>query len=166
MPQIEVTFDIDASGILNVSAKDLGTGKEQKMTITASTKLSDAEIEKMTKAAKANEEADKKFKEETDTRNEAEALIYQMDKMMSDLGDKLDGKTKEELTKEKEELKKMLDNKDMAGLKKKMEEFKKKLQEAGASMYKKADAPKEDTKSKEQDKENVVDADYKVDEDK
>ncbi len=166
VPQIEVTFDIDASGILNVSAKDLGTGKEQKMTITASTKLSDAEIEKMTKAAKANEEADKKFKEETDTRNEAEALIYQMDKMMSDLGDKLDGKTKEELTKEKEELKKMLDNKDMAGLKKKMEEFKKKLQEAGASMYKKADAPKEDTKSKEQDKENVVDADYKVDEDK
>lgn len=163
VPQIEVTFDIDASGILNVSAKDLGTGKEQKMTITASTKLSDAEIEKMTKAAKANEEADKKFKEETDTRNEAEALIYQMDKMMSDLGDKIDNKTKDELNKEKDELKKMIDSKDTAGLKKKMEEFTKKLQEAGASMYKKAQAPKEDNKNKEQDKENVVDADYKVD---
>ena len=89
VPQIEVTFDIDANGILNVSAKDLGTEKEQKITITASTKLSDEEVEKMIKSAKEHEEEDKRKKEEVEIRNNADSLIYTTEKTLSDLGDKL-----------------------------------------------------------------------------
>jgi len=165
MPQIEVTFDIDASGILNVSAKDLGTGKEQKMTITASTKLSDSEIEKMTKSAKENEEADKRFKEEVETLNESESLIYTIERTISELGEKFDSKTKEELNSAKEELKKLAENKDYTALKKKIEEISKKLQEAGASIYKNLSQQAPDRgseKKEEKDNSNVVDAEYEV----
>jgi len=171
VPQIEVTFDIDASGILNVSAKDLGTGKEQKMTITASTKLSDDEIERMTKAAKDNEEADKKFREESETRNEAESMVYTIERTISELSDKLDSKVKDELIKEKDELKKLIDDKDYESLKKKLEEVSKKLQEAGASIYRQAfqEMPKGEPKKEEKKgnkKVKVVDAEFKVDDDK
>jgi molecular chaperone DnaK len=89
VPQIDVTFDIDASGILNVSAKDLGTGKEQKMTITASTKLADADVKKMVNDAKQYEEQDKARKEEVEARNVADSLVYTAEKTKSDLADKL-----------------------------------------------------------------------------
>ena len=97
VPQIEVTFDIDANGIINVSAKDLGTGKEQKLTITASTKLSDKEVEKMMKEAKEHEEEDKKKKEEIEVKNNADALIYTSEKTISDLGDKIDKEQREKI---------------------------------------------------------------------
>ena len=92
----EVKFDIDANGIVNVTAKDLGTNKEQSITITSSTNLSDEEIEKMRKEAEENKEADKKRKEEADLKNEAEQLVFQTEKSLKDLGDKVDKKEKEE----------------------------------------------------------------------
>src|SRR5690625_5026272 len=89
VPQIEVSFDIDANGIVNVSAKDLGTGKEQKITITASSGLSDEDIEKMVKDDEANAEEDKKRLEAVEARNEGDTLVYTVDKTLSDLGDKV-----------------------------------------------------------------------------
>ena len=94
IPQIEVTFDIDANGIVNVKAKDLGTQKEQSITITSSTNLSDDEIDKMVKEAEENREADEKRKEEADTRNDAEQMIFATEKAIKDLGDKVDVKIK------------------------------------------------------------------------
>ena len=94
VPQIEVTFDIDANGIVNVKAKDLGTGKEQSITITSSTNLSDDEIDKMVKEAEQNREADEKRKEEADARNEAEQVIFATEKAIKDLGDKVDSSDK------------------------------------------------------------------------
>ena len=95
VPQIEVTFDIDANGIVNVKAKDLGTKKEQSITITSSTNLSDDEIDKMVKEAEENREADEKRKNEADARNEAEQMIFATEKAIKDLGDKVDSKDKE-----------------------------------------------------------------------
>ncbi len=97
VPQIEVTFDIDANGIVNVTAKDLGTNKKQSITITSNTTLSDEEVEEMMKEAEANKEADKKRKEEADLRNEAEQLCFQTESSIKDFGDKVDSKEKEEL---------------------------------------------------------------------
>ena len=97
VPQIEVKFDIDANGIVNVSAKDLGTGKEQSITITSSTNLSDEEIDKMMKEAEANKEADEKRKEEAEVRNDADSMIFQTEKAIKDLGDKVDSKIKKKL---------------------------------------------------------------------
>ena len=105
VPQIEVTFDIDANGIVNVTAKDLGTNKEQKITITNNTNLSDEEIDKMMKEAEANKEEDEKRKEIADARNEADALIFQTEKAIKDLGDKVDKKDKEEAEDKIKELK-------------------------------------------------------------
>ncbi len=104
-PQIEVTFDIDANGILNVSAKDKGTGKEQSIKIEASSGLSEAEIEKMRAEAKANEEADKKLREETEALNKADALVFQTEKQLTEFGDKVPAEHKETIEKAKEELK-------------------------------------------------------------
>ena len=109
IPQIEVTFDIDANGIVKVSAKDLGTGKEQHITITASTNLSDAEIEKAVEEAKAFEAQDKKRKESIDARNEADSLAFQVEKQLSEMGDKLDAADKAQLEAELKELKDILD---------------------------------------------------------
>ena len=94
VPQIEVTFDIDANGIVNVTAKDKGTGKEQSITITSSGALSDEDIDKMVKEAEENKEADEKRKEEADSRNEAEQVIFMTEKSMKELGDKIDKKDK------------------------------------------------------------------------
>ena len=96
VPQIEVTFDIDENGIVNVKAKDLGTNKEQSITITSSTNLTDEEIEKMRKEAEENKEADNKRKEEAELRNEAEQMVFQTEKAIKDLGDKADKKEVEE----------------------------------------------------------------------
>ena len=109
VPQIEVTFDIDANGIVNVSAKDLGTGKEQKITITAGSNLSEDEIDKAVKEAEQFAEADRKRKEAIDAKNEADSLIFQTEKTIEELGDKLDGADKStveaELTKLKDTVK-------------------------------------------------------------
>jgi molecular chaperone DnaK len=113
IPQIEVTFDIDANGIVNVKAKDLGTNKEQSITITASTNLSDEEIDKMVKEAEANKEADLKRKEEADVRNEAEQLIFSTEKAIKDLGDKVMKKIKKTSEELINDLKKALEGKDI-----------------------------------------------------
>jgi molecular chaperone DnaK len=183
VPQIEVTFDIDASGILNVSAKDLGTGKEQKMTITASTKLSDADVEKMIKSAKEHEEEDKKRKEEIELKNNLDSLIYTTEKTLSELGEKL---TKEQKEKIESSLKSAKDSlqKDAAAIRKETENLQKILQEAGTVIYQEAakkyaeeqkkntqesdkEGKKENKNSKKKgNSENVVDADFKVEDEK
>ncbi|PPK01881.1 molecular chaperone DnaK, partial [Staphylococcus aureus] len=117
MPQIEVTFDIDKNGIVNVTAKDLGTQKEQKITIQSSSSLSDEEIDRMVKDAEANAEADKKRREEVDLRNEADQLVFATDKAIKDLEDKVDAAEKEKAEAAKEELKKALEGNDLEEIK-------------------------------------------------
>ena len=121
VPQIEVKFDIDANGIVHVTAKDLGTNKEQSITITSSTNLSDEEIDKMMKDAKANKEADEKRKQEVDAKNDADALIFQTEKAIKDLGDKVDSKDKEEAEGKIKELKEAIEKNDIEDIKKKTE---------------------------------------------
>ena len=116
-PQIEVTFDIDANGILNVSAKDLGTGKEQKITITASSGLSEDEIEKMKQDAESNAEADKARREEVEVRNKADNAVYQSEKMLSENGDKISADNKSKLESAVNEVKEALKGTDAAAIK-------------------------------------------------
>ena len=165
VPQIEVTFDIDADGIVNVSAKDMATSKEQKITVTGSSNLSDEDIEKMKKDAEAHAEDDKKIAEEIQTLNEADTMIYSIEKMEKDMGDKVDKAKLEEVKKEVEELKKLKDEKKIEELKKKLEEINTKVQDMSAEMYKQAAAeqPQPEEAPKEGD-EKVVDAEV-VDED-
>ena len=117
VPQIEVKFDIDANGIVNVSAKDLGTNKEQSITITSSTNLTDAEIEKMMKEAEANKEADQKRKEEADLKNEADQIIFTTEKALKDLNDKVDKKDKEEAEAKIKELREAIDKNNIEDIK-------------------------------------------------
>ena len=121
IPQIEVKFDIDANGIVNVTAKDLGTNKEQKITIQSSTGLSDADIERMVKEAEENKEADEKRKEEVETRNNADSLIFQTEKAMKDLGDKVEESDKTEAESKIKDLKEALEKNDTEDIKKKTE---------------------------------------------
>ncbi|MEG0408173.1 MAG: molecular chaperone DnaK, partial [Bacilli bacterium] len=121
LPQIEVSFDIDANGIVNVKAKDLGTNKEQKITITANNTLSDEEIDKMMKEAEANKDADLKRKEEADSKNEAEQLIFMTEKSLKDLGDKVSNEDKEKAENQIKELKEALEKNDLDDIKTKKE---------------------------------------------
>ena len=121
VPQIEVKFDIDANGIVHVTAKDLGTNKEQSITITSSTNLSDDEIDKMMKDAEANKEADEKRKQEVDAKNDADSLIFQTEKAIKDLGDKVDSKDKEEAENKIKELKEAMEKNNVEDIKKKTE---------------------------------------------
>ncbi len=123
VPQIEVTFDIDANGIVNVKAKDLGTNKEQAITITSNTNLSDEEIDKMMKEAEAHKEEDKKRKEEADLKNEAEQLVFQTEKSLKDLGDKVEKSEKEKAEKLTKELKDALEKNDIDEIRKKKDEL-------------------------------------------
>ena len=123
VPQIEVTFDIDANGIVNVKAKDLGTNKEQAITITSSTSLTDEEIDKMVKEAEANKEADAKRKEEADVRNEAEQLVFQTEKSIKDLGDKIETSDKEKAEAEIKDLKDALEKGDIEDIKSKKDKL-------------------------------------------
>ncbi len=173
VPQIEVTFDIDANGILNVTAKDLGTGKQAKITITASTKLSKEEKERLIKEAEQFSEQDKKKREEAELRNNADTLIYTADKTKKDLADKL---TKDQMSKIDTAvaiLKDALATNDMVQVKDKSAELQKVLQEVGTAIYQQAAAeqakqkgqPKEkaSTSSDKTGKKKVVDSDdYKV----
>ncbi len=117
VPQIEVTFDLDANGILHVSAKDLGTGKEQSIKITASSGLTDAEIERMTRDAEVHKEEDRKRKELVETRNQADAMVHASEKSLKDLGDKVDAETKASVEKEIENVKKVMTGDDIDAIK-------------------------------------------------
>ena len=138
IPQIEVTFDIDANGIVNVSAKDLGTNKEQKITITASSNLSEAEIDKAIKEAEAHAEEDKKRKEFVDTKNQADQMVYQLEKMLKDNGDKLAEDDKKKLEDAIEKGKKDFETEDLDTLKKALEELTNVSNEVFTKMYQNA----------------------------
>ena len=180
VPQIEVTFDIDANGIVHVSAKDLGTGKEQQITITSSSNMSKEDIDKAVKEAEQYAAEDQKRKEEVDTRNNADQMVYQSEKTIEELGDKIDAADKSELNAKIDALKEALKGSDIAAIKQKQEDLQKKFYEVSEKVYKAANpqgapgagfdpsqaaggqantgsAPKDD---------NVVDADFReVDDD-
>ncbi|RAP24947.1 molecular chaperone DnaK [Candidatus Marinamargulisbacteria bacterium SCGC AG-343-K17] len=181
VPQVEVSFDIDANGILNVKAKDKGTGKEQKITITASSELSDDDIERMKKEAEASAEEDKKKREGIEIKNNADNLIYQTEKTMEDAKDKLKDETKASLEEGIKTLKEALASEDTDQIKEKSDELQKKVHEfsqelyqanpeaaAGAEAQQGADAAEnaQEDASAEKTDDNVVDADYEEVEEK
>jgi molecular chaperone DnaK len=140
IPQIEVTFDIDANGIVHVMAKDLGTKKEQSIKITASQKLSDDEIERMKKESEIHAEEDKARKEKVETLNEAESLVFQYEKTLKDMGDKVDKSQLEPIQKDIEGLKELLKDKDnnYESIKKAKDQLTEKFQKVSEELYKKA----------------------------
>ena len=138
VPQIEVTFDIDANGIVNVRAKDLGTNKEQSITITSNTNLTDEEIERMRKEAEENKEADDKRKEEAEIRNEAEQMVFQTEKAIKDLGDKADKKEVEEAKDLIKDLKKALEKGDIEEIKSEKEKLQEKAMSLATKVYEEA----------------------------
>ena len=161
IPQIEVTFDIDANGIVNVTAKDKGTGKEQSITITSGGSLSDDEIDKMVKEAEENKANDEKRKEEADTKNEAEQTIFMTEKSLKELGDKVDKKEKEKAEKEIKKLKESLEKDDIEDIKKKTESLKETAMQLGAKLYEEAAKKAQSEENKEDKKDdNVKDAEY------
>lgn len=176
-PQIEVTFDIDANGIVHVSAKDLGTGKEQNITITSSTNMSKGDIEKAVKDAEQFAEEDKKRREEVDVRNGAEQMVYQCEKTVADLGDKISDSEKTDINSKIDAAKEALKGNDPAIIKQKQEELQKAFYEVSEKLYKQS-APADGQAAPDMsdmggesgpapDDDGVVDADYReVDEDK
>ena len=168
VPQIEVTFDIDANGIVNVKAKDLGTNKEQAITITSNTNLSDEEIDKMMKEAEANKEEDKKKKEEADLKNEAEQLVFQTEKSLKDLEDKIDKKEKEEAEDLCKEVKDALEANDIDKIKEKKDKLQEKAMALATKVYEQvqkeqaAKAQEETKEDKKEDKksDDVADAEF------
>jgi molecular chaperone DnaK len=170
VPQIEVTFDIDTNGIMNVSAKDLATNKEQKITITASTKLAKEEIDKMVKQAEQFADQDQKRKEEAEIRNQADNMIYTAERLSKELAAKISKEQSESVTKGMSELREALAGKDAGVIKQKMDALQKVLQEIGTAAYQQvsqqqqaaagASSPPPD------DKKEAVDVDYKVVDDK
>ena len=175
-PQIEVTFDIDANGIVKVLAKDLGTGKEQHITITASTNLSDDDINKAVEEAETFEEEDKKKKEAIDTRNEADSLVFQVEKSLEEMGDKLDANDKEHIEAEVKELKDILEKSkidsmsdaDVEEIKASKEKLSATFQEASQKMYEAAaaaaPAPEGQENSEANGDDDIIDADFKEEE--
>ena len=174
VPQIEVTFDIDANGIVHVSAKDMATGNEQKVSITASTNLSDEDIEKAVKDAEAHTAEDKKKKDEIEARNEAESLTYNCEKTLEELGDKINGEEKAKVTTEIDNVKKALEGSDIDKIKEATESLKKVFYSMSEKLYSQAnpnaganpganagaEGPKTDAEG------NVYNTDYKVEDDK
>ncbi len=161
VPQIEVTFDIDANGIVNVTAKDKGTGKEQSITITSSGALSDEDIDKMVKEAEENKAADEKRKEAADAKNEAEQAIFLTEKSIKELGDKVSKEDKEKAENEIKELKEALEKDDVEDIKKKTEKLNESAMALGAKLYEQAakQAQAEETKTEDKD-DDVKDAEY------
>ena len=136
VPQIEVTFDIDANGILNVTAKDLGTGKEQKITMTASSGLSEQEIQKMVDDAKAHENEDKAIKEKIEVKNRADSMVYQTEKQIKELGDKISDSVKAPVQASIEQLKKDIERDDTEAMKNTMKTLEEQLMAFGQEVYK------------------------------
>jgi molecular chaperone DnaK len=166
-PQIEVTFDIDVNGLLHVTAKDTATGNEQKITITASKKLSEEEIKRMVGESEKFAEQDKKRREEAELRNFADTLIYTADKTKADLKEKLSQDQIERMDKSINELKDALSGKDMEKIKAKNEQLSKVLQEIGSMVYQQTaqQAQRQEgqgTEQKKEKKDKVIDADYEV----
>ncbi len=153
IPQIEVTFDIDANGIVHVSAKDLATKKEHSINITAVTKLDDKEVERMKRDAEQFAEEDKKRKEDIETINQADTLVYTTEKLLKESEGKIDAKKVETIKEHLETLKKSIQEKDVSAIKQKLEEMNKSVQEATIEMYQKAS-------QESSNKEDVVDANY------
>ncbi|MDU4698451.1 MAG: molecular chaperone DnaK [Paenibacillus sp.] len=171
VPQIEVTFDIDANGIVNVSATDKGTGKSQKITITSSSGLSDEEVEKMMKDAELHAEEDKKRKELVEAKNNGDQLIYSVDKTLKELGDKVDAAETDKANAAKEELKKALESDDLEQINAAAEKLTEIVQQLSVKLYEQASqaagAEGAADAAGGQPRDNVVDADYEVvDEDK
>jgi molecular chaperone DnaK len=168
MPQIEVAFDIDANGIVHVSAKDNGTGKETSIKIVASQKLNDAEIERMKKEAEAHADEDKKVKEEIEIFNTADATVYSTGKMLEELKDKLSEDQKKKITSKLDSLKEELakENKDSSAVNSKMEDLNKELQAIGSEVYGKmnqsagAGANTNNNNGETPNDDNVVDAEF------
>ena len=161
VPQIEVTFDIDANGIVNVSAKDLGSGKQQAMTITSSTKMSDEEIKRKVDEASKYAEEDKNKKETIETKNNAESVIYQVEKTIKDLGDKVSESEKSDINSKVDALKSILDSGDNNDIKAKTDELTQEMYKLSSKLYENtAQQPGASQESKKDD--DVVDADYEV----
>ncbi|ELP8666490.1 molecular chaperone DnaK [Staphylococcus pseudintermedius] len=162
VPQIEVTFDIDKNGIVNVTAKDLGTNKEQNITIESSSALSDEEIDRMVKDAEQNAEADKKRREEVDLRNDADQLVFQVDKTLKDLGDNVSEEDKKEAEAKKDELKTALEGSDIEDIKAKKEALEQVLQQLSMKVYEQAQqAAQQGGENTSQNDSTVEDAEFK-----
>jgi len=168
VPQIEVTFDIDANGIVNVSAKDKGTGKEQKIQIQASGGLSEEEINKMVKDAESNKESDKKKRDSVDARNQADTIIHTTEKNLKEHGSKISESDKKAIETGISELRNALKGTDTEEVKKKTQSLIQSSMKLGEAVYKsqqktsasKSESKKQTSKDKDQNKENVVDADF------
>ncbi|NAP01389.1 Hsp70 family protein, partial [Halomonas sp. MG34] len=163
VPQIEVSFDIDANGIVNVRAKDMGTNKEQSITIKSSSGLSDEEVEKMVQEAEENADADKKRREEVELRNEADQLVFTTDKTIKDLGDNVSDEEKQKAEAAKEELKSAIESDDLDQIKEKKDALQEQVQQLSVKMYeqmqKDAEA-QQGQEGQENSGDDVVDADY------
>ena len=164
IPQIEVSFDIDRNGVINVTAKDLGTDNEQKIEITSKSNLSDDEIEQKVKEAENHAEEDKQIREMVETRNQAESFIYATDKAVKDLDDKIDDDTKAKVEESKEKLEAAMKEDDLEGLKKALEDFQQASQAIGQMAYQQAAEEQAKNQAEgpdsEVDDDNVVDVDY------
>ena len=164
VPQIEVSFDIDRNGVMNVTAKDLGTDNEQKIEITSKSNLSDDEIEQKVKEAEKHAEDDKKIRELVETRNQAESFIYATDKAIKDLGDKVDDDTKAKVEESKEKLEAAMKEDNLDGLKQALEDFQQSSQAIGQMAYQQAAEEQAQNQAEgegpEVDDDNVVDVDY------
>jgi molecular chaperone DnaK len=166
IPQIEVSFDIDANGIVNVRAKDLGTNKEQTITITSSTSLSDDEIDRMVREAEANAEADKQRKEEAEIRNEADQLVFQTDKVVKDLEGKVDAAEVAKANEAKDALKAAIEANDLAQIREKKDALQEIVQQLSVKLYEQAAQAAQQAQGAEAEagagakKDNVVDAEY------
>jgi len=172
VPQVEVTFDIDANGIVHVSAKDLGTGREQKITITASSGLNQDEIDKMIKEAQAHESEDHSKRHQVEVRNRADSLVYQTEKILQEHGEKVDAQVREQVKKSVEDVKKALEKQDTEAIEAACAKVEKMAQKLGEAVYAKASAAKNsggeqqapggETETKSPEEENVVDAEFKA----
>ena len=163
IPQIEVTFDIDANGIVNVSAKDKGTGKEQRITITASTKMTDAEIENRVKEAEMHAEEDKKKKETIEIRNNGDSLVYQTEKTLKDLEGKISDDEKTKVNEKLDALKKSLEKEDTDDIKTKTDELQEEFHKISEKLYEQENPQGQPGEGQQgQEDEDVVDADYEI----
>ncbi|ARJ49892.1 molecular chaperone DnaK [Staphylococcus lutrae] len=161
VPQIEVTFDIDKNGIVNVTAKDLGTNKAQNITIESSSALSDEEIDRMVKDAEQNAEADKKRREEVDLRNDADQLVFQVDKTLKDLADNVSEEDKKDAEEKKEALKTALEGNDIEDIKTKKEALEQVVQQLSMKVYEQAAQQAQASNNTSQNDDNVEEAEFK-----
>ena len=166
VPQIEVTFDIDANGILSVTAKDKGSGKEQSISITGASTLSDNEVEKMVKDAESNASADKEKRERIDLKNQSETLVYQTEKQLAELGDKIDSSAKAKVEEKSKLLKEATEKEDYDSMKKLLEELQQELYAVGSSVYQQpgnqppSATGNDSSTNSNNDEDDVIDADF------